>query len=90
MDAGCQRRNGHQEALQQHVKDACAVDDAASLVHSAKPRLPLPTTPQGVKSTPTFRFYRNGSYVGFVTGAKPAKVIPAITEHLKDTERGKG
>lgn len=43
----------------------------------------------GVKSTPTFRFYRNGSYVGFVTGAKPAKVIPAITEHLKDTERGK-
>lgn len=43
----------------------------------------------GIKVTPTFRMYRGGEMVSSLTGAKVAKVLPAITEQLKDGERGK-
>ncbi|EFJ51077.1 thioredoxin [Volvox carteri f. nagariensis] len=43
----------------------------------------------GVKSTPTFRMYRGGECVAVVTGAKEAKVLPALTDCLRDGERGK-
>ncbi|KAG2445683.1 hypothetical protein HXX76_000291 [Chlamydomonas incerta] len=43
----------------------------------------------GVKSTPTFRMYRNGEMVATTTGARESKVLPVLIEALKDGEKGK-
>ncbi|KAG2453762.1 hypothetical protein HYH02_001973 [Chlamydomonas schloesseri] len=43
----------------------------------------------GIKSTPTFRMYRNGEVVASATGARENKVLPVLIEALKDGEKGK-
>ncbi len=42
-----------------------------------------------VKTTPTFFLYRNGTMVDTVTGTSNNKLLNAILNNLKDTERGR-
>lgn len=42
-----------------------------------------------IKTTPTFRMYRNGAVVGSVSGTRDNKVLNALLEQLKDGEDGR-